>query len=196
MFLDIGIGIFRLIGEGLGSLDGAVSAVRVGKAFCADHPFRDVVAASGCLSTHAHHPRSIGIPILDGKMIEDIAERRRSPDLTATHAHAFIGMSAYGPVDDIQVVDMLLHDVISRQPGQKEPVADLPLHISPVFSLVVGPILPCSPDPKRSHVPVTLAGYDLTDVSVVHPFHDFQIMSLMAALGSSHDAQSFFLGQF
>ncbi len=112
MFLDIGIGRFRLVRECLGSFDVAVGPIRVGETLCADHPFGDVVGASGGLAAHAHHPGSVGIFILDGKMIEDIAERRSRADFPAAHAHAVFRMRPYGPVDDVQIVHMLFHDVI------------------------------------------------------------------------------------
>ena len=41
-------------------------------------------------------------------------------------------MRAEHPVRDVDVVDVLLDDVIAGEPGEVEPVADLPLRVGPL----------------------------------------------------------------
>ena len=48
-------------------------------------------------------------------------------DLPAAHADRAHRVPVDRPVDDVDVVDVLLDDVVARQPGEVQPVADLPL---------------------------------------------------------------------
>ena len=38
---------------------------------------------------------------------------------------------AKGPVDHVEIVDVLFADVVAGQPGEVEPVSQLPFHVGP-----------------------------------------------------------------
>ena len=196
MLLNIGIGGVRLVLVRNRSFDQTLPAGRESRPFCPDHPLRHVVAAAGDLPAHAHDPRAVGVLIFDGEVIEDIAVLGLGPDLTASHSGAFDGMGTDGPVDDIQVVDVLLDDMVARQPGVEQPVTDLPLHVRPFLCLVAHPVCHSRLNPESAHVPVALSGDDVSDIAVVDTFQNFQIVLLVTALGSRDNAQILFFSQF
>src|SRR5207249_1091023 len=90
----------------------------------------DIAVAALDLAALALHVDAVGILVVDGEVIEDVAELGAGADLAAAQADAADGMAvAQGPVDDVEVVDVLLADVVARQPGEVEPVAHLPFDI-------------------------------------------------------------------
>ena len=76
---------------------------------------------------------------------------------------------------------MLLDDVVPREPGEVEPVADLPLHVGVRRLALV--------DPETALVPRALARHDLPDRTVVDSLHDLEVRRLMTTLRPRDDPQ-------
>src|ERR1700686_892936 len=66
-------------------------------------------------------------------MIVDIAVEwfARPPGGTAGRHH-FHGMGSHYPVDEIDVMEMLLDDLVAANPDKGVPIAVLPFHIAPL----------------------------------------------------------------
>ena len=79
------------------------------------------------LAAHAGDARAARVLVVDGEVIVDVAELRVGPPLPPAHADRLHRMRAQHPVGDVDVVDVLLDDVVAREPGEVQPVADLPL---------------------------------------------------------------------
>ena len=120
-------------------------------------------------------------------MVEDVAVFRRGARLTTAHAHGADGMIADGPVGHVEVVDVLFDDVVAGEPGEVEPVTDLPFGVGHA----VGPgFVPESP-----LVPVDPSRDDLAKRAVVDLFHRGEVVVLVTTLGASDDAQLLLLGR-
>jgi hypothetical protein len=120
-------------------------------------------------------------------MIEDIAELGGHADLPPAHAHDVLRHGPDRPVHDVDVVDVLLHDVITRQPGEVEPVAALPLHVGHVGLAL--------PDPQVALVPVALRCHDLANLPVVDALDELQVERLVAPLRAGDDREAFLCRQ-
>ena len=75
----------------------------------------------------AEHLQPVGIGELDGVVVEDFAEVLADADLPAAHAVGLHRVPLGDPVAHVDVVDVLLDDVVAREPGEVVPVADLVL---------------------------------------------------------------------
>src|SRR5262249_43224112 len=78
----------------------------------------------------AEHPRTVGILEFDAVVIEDFAIVARAGDLRTAHAVPANGMVALEPINDIQIVNVLLDDVIAADPDEVIPVTHLVLHFA------------------------------------------------------------------
>src|SRR5262249_38140605 len=99
---------------------------------------------------------------------------------------AALRVCAEGPVGDVEVVDVLLADVVAREPREVEPVAELPLHVRPGGLAGL--------HPKAPLVPENTGGADLADRAVMDARHRLEIALLVAPLGASDDRELLFLG--
>ena len=121
----------------------------------------------------AEHPRAVGILELDRVMIEDFAVVLALAHLAAAHAVGPDRVAALEPVDDVQVVDVLLDDVVAAEPGEVVPVAHLVLHFAQLAAVL------CSSsarvDPRGRAVPIDARGNDVADRAVLQPLDRFQI---------------------
>ena len=64
-------------------------------------------------------------------MVEDVAKFRARPGDTPAHRGAFFGGRAHRPVEEVEVLDVLLDDEIAQEPGDEEPAAKLPFEVGP-----------------------------------------------------------------
>ena len=106
--------------------------------------------------------------------------------LTAAKSHGPSRSLLEGPVEDVEVMHVLLDDVVTREPREIKPVANLPLHIGPFRLLVFVP--------QGTLVPVAAAADEFADFAFVDPLHAFDVGSLVPSLGTGHDRQVFLLG--
>src|SRR5690349_9652271 len=100
-------------------------------AFGADDAFADTRFGAVDLAAHAHHSRAVRIFVLNGEVVVYVTIGGIGADLAAAHAVGADGVGVHGPVDDVDVMDMLFDDVIAGEPGEIEPVAQLPFHVGP-----------------------------------------------------------------
>jgi hypothetical protein len=100
-------------------------------------------------------------------VIEDVAPFRTGADLSSAHPVREHRMRAHRPVDDVDVVHVLFDDVIAGEPGEVEPVAQLPLDVAPLGLTILLP--------EKSLVPCTSRRDDLADRPVLDPLERFQI---------------------
>jgi len=85
----------------------------------------------------------VGVRVIDGEVVEDVAELRPRPHLPPAQADRLDRVLVlHRPGDLVQVVDVLLDVEVARQPGEVVPVAHLPFHVGP-------PIAP-GDDPDRA----------------------------------------------
>ena len=70
----------------------------------------------------AEHPRAVGVFELDEWWSKISPSSVPGADLRAAHAVGFDRMRAFEPVDDVDVVDVLLDDVVAAEPGEVVPV--------------------------------------------------------------------------
>ena len=98
---------------------------------------------------------SVGVFELHKMVVEDLTVILSLPDFTAAHALGLDGVSAFEPVDDVDVVDVLFGDVVTAKPDEIVPVAHLVFHFGLFgFTLV---------DPYAVVVPPGLGGGDVSD---------------------------------
>src|SRR5256886_2201230 len=138
-----------------GALDDRV-AVR--PAARADDPLGDVRRRAVDLAAHRKHVHAVRVLEVDREVIVDVPVRGIGAPLTPAHADGLHWMRAERPVRHVDVVDVLLHDVVSRQPREGEPVPDLPLD--------VGPLRLPRLHPQTALVPINLGRDDVADGAV------------------------------
>ena len=114
----------------------------------------------------AEHPRAIGIFELNTVMIENLAVVRRAGDLRATHSKRADRMVAFEPIDDVQIVNVLLDDVIPANPNKIVPVAHLILHFRECALKLGLQIVPAMGPGPRS-VPIGPGGDELADRAIL-----------------------------
>ena len=83
-------------------------------------------------------------------------------------------------------MDVLLDDMVAREPLPVHPVADIPLHVAPTF--LTGAI------PQHTVVPVNITTDNLADDAVLNLLESFYIGALVVALCACHDRQSLGFG--
>src|SRR5512135_1066760 len=146
----------------------------------------DVVLAAVDLAAHAQDVDALGIFVVDREVVEDVAVGRAGADLAAAHADGADRVGVERPVDHVEVVDVLLADVVAREPGEVEPVAELPFHVAPARLAGLHPEAPL--------VPEAAARGDLADRAVAESSHALDVAGLVLALGAGDDGQVLRLG--
>ena len=65
------------------------------------------------------HVDAVRVLVVDREVVEDVAVLGSGADLPAAHADgASTGCVPQRPVDDVEVVDVLLDDVVAGEPGE------------------------------------------------------------------------------
>ena len=134
------------------------------------------------LATHAEHVRAVRVFEVDGEVVVDVAVSGIGAALPAAHAHRPHRMGTERPVRHVEVVNVLLHDVVAGEPGEVEPVPDLPLDI--------GPFGPALMHPESALVPVDLARHDVADRAVVNALHHGLIPDVVTTLRPGYDRET------
>ena len=158
VLLDVGIDAtspdagVELAGEPVpAAVEGAVRSCDV---------LRDVVLAALDLTAHAHDVDVVGELVIDGELIVALALLGLAGPLSAAHSHGPDRRSTDGPAGHVEVVNVLLADVVTREPAEVVPVVHLVLHLGHAgLALAV---------PDAAAVPVDVSRHDLAD----RPFMD------------------------
>src|SRR5262249_14367522 len=123
------------------------------------------VLAAVDLPAGAHYVDAVRILVVDGEEVEDVAIHVRvavRPDAAAGAQAAQRGLAG-GPVDHVEVVDVLLVDVVAAQPGEVLPVVDRVVG--------VGHALLAGAEQDEAGVPVARGAHDVADGPAVNAFH-------------------------
>ena len=112
-------------------------------------------------------------------MVEDFAILDRGADLSAAHTVSAHRVAILDPVDDIQVMDVLLIDMISAEPIEIIPIAHLVFH----FCLARLPWF----HPDATIVPIAVHGDDISDLTIMQPFESFDVARVMMTLEADAD---------
>src|SRR4030095_14980841 len=64
-------------------------------------------------------------------MVVDVTVVLVRPSLASPHAVSFDRAGVQGPVDHVQVVNVLFDDVVAPRPSEIIPIQELPLHVAP-----------------------------------------------------------------
>ena len=157
VLLDVRVDVLgALVAPGRVLAPGAQRPLGVGQvdpALGADHVLADVVVAAGDLAGHRQHLHAARVLEVDREVVVDVAEGRIDPLLAAAHAHRRHRRLADGPLEHVDVVDVLLDDVVARQPGEVQPVADLPLGVGPGRLPGLEPQVPLQPEARARPPP-------------------------------------------
>src|SRR5262249_11398393 len=141
-----------------------------------------VVGAVGLLAAHAEALDAVAVLVGDGHVVVDVAELRAGAHLAAARAVAARRvLVAHHPGHLVQAVHVLLDVEVARQPGEVQPVAQLPLHVAP--ALLAGPV------PQRAGVVGALQGEDVPDGVVVDPAHHLAQAGVVAPAQPRDDGQ-------
>src|SRR5436305_1011261 len=100
----------------------------IASALGSDDVFGDAVPTAMDMATEAEEPRAIRILEFHSVMIEDFAVVQTLADFATAHALSADGVALFDPVNDIQIVDVLLDDMVAANPGEVIPVAHLVFH--------------------------------------------------------------------
>ena len=152
-------------------------------AFTSVNNFVNTVRAAVNLTTHTVHVHPVGIRIVNAEIIELIAGK---PALTRAKTHCFYWMRFSKPVNHIKVMNVLLNNMIARQPGPVNPVADHVFHFTPFSGGVTVP--------QFTTIPVCIGRNDFTDsVVLFYLFQQFNIGTFVTALcsGNKHQTERF-----
>src|SRR5947208_16578655 len=107
--------------------------------------------------------------------------------MTTAHTYVYDGMDGELPVCHVEVVDVLLDDVVAREPREVEPVPDLPLDVRP------GGLARLHPQPAL--VPVDFRGHEVADGAGVDPLHRGAVAGIMTPLRPRDDRQTLLGGE-
>ncbi len=185
LFVGVGVGVAEAPGSAFGWLD-PIAAVT--GAFGAEDGFFDFVVAVIDLAALAEHADAVGVFEFDGEVVVDMAIDGGGTGLAPAEAGGADGVGLEDPVDDIEVMDVLFDDVITAEPGEVVPVAELPFDIGPAGFTV--------DDPDFATVPVGAGFDDIADGAVLEAFDGFEVTGLVSALGTGGDAEAFLFGEF
>src|SRR5262245_34549831 len=113
----------------------------------------------------AEHPRTVGILELDKMVVLDFAVLLADAHLPPPLPLGADGIRPLDPVDDIEVVYVLLTDVIAREPVEVVPVPDLVLHFGHAGLAVARP--------HAAAVPVGAGGVNVADGAILQSLDRF-----------------------
>src|SRR5256884_9045426 len=85
------------------------------RSFRSGEALGNVVGAIRHLPAEAGHVVVVGVLVIHGEVIVDVAVDRISADLSAAVARGFDGVRAKSPIRDVEVVHMLFDDVVAAE---------------------------------------------------------------------------------
>ncbi len=162
--------------------------IDIGHALGADHPLGDSIGAAVDLAAHAGDPHAVRILELDGEVVVDVAQVAHGP---AAHADALHRMGLERPVEDVEIVDVLLDDVVAAGPGEPRPAPALPFHIGAAILVVPLPVAEHVPA-----VPVALARNNVANLPVVNPPDGLLILLAVPPLRAGDHGELLLLSEF
>ena len=105
-------------------------------------------------------------------------------DLCTAHAIGADREVIFQPVDDIQIMNVLLGDMVSADPDEVIPVAHLVFHFGQFASVLLFQVGTLA-NPWGVAVPVNASRNNITYGTVLKPLDGFDVARLMVALQSS-----------
>src|ERR1041385_8061152 len=120
-------GAFLFVAPGVVAADDMAADVAI--ALRAHDVLGNIAPTAIDVAALAEAARAIGVFELDGVVVEDFAVIRAFAHFAAAHAMRADGIALLDPVDDIEVVNVLLADMVAAKPDEVIPVAHLVLHL-------------------------------------------------------------------
>ena len=117
--------------------------------------------------------------VMDGVDAVELVHRARS---TGARSH----LGAHEPVGHVQVMDVLLIDMVTTEPGEEVPVLHLIVQLVLAFLAVA--------EPDAVAVPVHLAAGDVADHAILHCLEGGAVAVLIATLKAASDLEALFVG--
>ena len=189
VLLDVGVAAALELGDAFArGVDEGGGAAHACEALSADDFFADVVVAAGDLpAVRVNRAAVAGHRDLEGEVVVAVAPLLAGALLASAVA---VGLDrcdiAEGPEPDVDVVDVLLDDVVAREPGEVEPVTHLPVEVGPaVLSAAV---------PEAALLPEDLGADDFADRAIVDRGHRIDVALLVAALRATDHAKAVLKG--
>jgi hypothetical protein len=137
---------------------------------------------------------AVGILEFDVVMVKNLAIINAFAHLASAHAPGFDRVALLDPIDDIQVVDVLLVDVIAAQPDEIIPIAHLVFHFRRFAAELFFQLL-ARASPRRPGCRSNSAhGDNVADGAIVQPLDGFQIRLLMMPLQADGHLEILLLG--
>ena len=113
---------------------------------------------------------------------EEVELVARDTSVACAEACCRHGFQAAHPEEDVDVVDVLLDDMVAREPFPVHPVAYVPLHVRPsCLTLTV---------PKHTLIPIDIAAGDVADESCLYLFVGFDVSTFVVTLCTYDNAQT------
>src|SRR5690606_16047547 len=129
MLIHVGLTLFVLLVvlPGVGSFNNTVG---IAGTLCTYQTFANAAETTVFpLATHAGYAGTIGVLELDAEVIENIAVLGSVTHLATAGSYALLWRATHSPVNHVNIVYVLLHNVIAGCPIEIQPVAHLPFHV-------------------------------------------------------------------
>ena len=132
-------------------------------------------------ATLTEHRDAVGILVFDREVIIDLAMAVAGANLSAAQsAEGSCWMRSDHPVHDVKIVNVLFDDVVTGEPSEIIPVAQLPFHVAPALFAI--------DDPDLTSIPVAFSVHQVADRSIVNSLNRFTVTALVTSLGTGGDA--------
>ena len=148
--------------------------------------------ATGNVPTLAHHGRTVGIGKLDAVMIKNLPMVLAPSNLPSAHPACFDRISAFEPIADVQVMNMLLVNMVATQPVEVVPIVHLIFHLGRLMPKSRCKIGPCA-YPNPSTIPVNLGQQNIADRTVFQTLNGFDVARVVMSLKTHPHRKAFFL---
>ena len=135
--------------------------------FRSDHMLIHLSPSTWNMSTLTIQNCSIRIFILNNMMIKNFTIILPFSNLTTTCSTSLYRISVFSPVDNVNIVNVLLRNMIPTHPIEIIPVAQLIIH----FSLTLFTRL----NPNTIIIPPARCRYNITNLSVLNSLHQFPV---------------------
>jgi hypothetical protein len=185
-----------LLDVGIERQFGAAQFAGIDDPLGANDPLADVLRTAVVLAAVTGHVCAVGINEIGRAVVVDVAVFffARSP-CGAARRHYRDRMSALEPVADVDVVQVLLHNLVAADPQEGVPVALLPFQVAPLgVAFLVGKKLGIGEVQHRGAHPVGVHMHDVADLAVADAPVFVEVPGLGAALGARFHGQLEFPG--